>query len=272
MLNAIVSGLGSSFLSYKVVKTQLDTLREKFAADPMVSREVQYFKENIGKMGSVKEMLDDFRLNQFITSAFNLESQSFAKAFVRKVIEDGTDDRLDLANKLVDPRYRDMATTFAYDTKGLANLSDPAWVNKMVDRYITQRFENDVGQGNPTVQTALYFERKAPDIKNWYDVLGDTQMFDVVRTYANLPASFSRLDVDKQVAKLSEKMDIKDFQDPAVMKKMVDRYLALSDVQSGAGAAGSTGSLALQTLSAGGGGRLTGFAPIVTIDPTLLLK
>lgn len=272
VISALVgAGSSTNIGAYKMVKSRLGEFRELFANQPEVKREIEYFKANIGSIETPKDLVEDYRLNQFVTTAFKMEDRAFAKAFLRKAIEEGTDDKEDLANRLVDPKVKEFANAFDYPSKGMSNLKDAEWVSEITERYLTQRFENDVGSSNEPVQSALYFERKAPTVTNWYQVLGDTELFEVARTVAGLPKSVSKADIDAQVALFKEKLDLEDFKSPAKLGKMIDRYLAVSQIDSGVVGGSSAGSAALAILGGGGGIGLTGFSPIVSIDPTLLL-
>lgn len=268
MLGSLVAGFGGgSLLAYKAIQNRIDPLREAFRKQPEVQREVAYAREKLASMSTVDEMLDDPRLTTLATTAFGLEDKAFAKAFLRKVLVEGTDSSDDLANRMIDPKYKEFSKFFRASEDGnVLAFKRSTWRDELVEKYLTKRFENEAGAGNSAVSTALYFERKAGNVSSFYDILGDKELYSVVRTVAGLPASFSRVDVDRQVAKLKTKFDIEDFKSPAKVAKMIDRYLAMSDVQNNAYGGGSSSALALQTFSGGG---LTGFAPLVSFDPSL---
>ncbi len=48
--------------------------------------------------------------------------------------------------------------------------------------------EENAGQSNEGVRLALYFERKAPDIKSIFQILGDKALYKVIETALSLPA------------------------------------------------------------------------------------
>lgn len=272
MLSQLVAGFGgSSFSAFKTINSRLDTLRETYTKQPEIQRDVAYLREKIGEVESLDELMDDYRLWQTATTAFGLGENAFAKGLFKKLMSEDSDDKNSLVNRMVDSRYKELANFFEYDSKGTENFKDSAWVEKLVDKFVTRSFENSAGASSPAVQEALYFQRKAPEITNFYQILGDERLYAVVRSAANLPDSFSNAGVDRQVEVLKSKFDIEDFKSPAKVGRMVERHLAVSDAQSiqSGGMSNSINALALQTFARPS---MTGFAPILNIDPTLFIK
>lgn len=273
MLSQLVAGFGtSSFSAFRTINSRLDQLRDHFAKTPEVQREVDYVRENIGKVESLDDLMDDYRLWESVANAFGLGENAFAKGLFKKLLSEDSSDKNALVNRMVDPRYKELAQFLQIDTKGTDNFKNAKWVDTFVDKLVTRRFESAAGAANPAVQSALYFQRKAPEITSYFQILGDERLYEVVRAAANLPDSFSKVDVDRQVEVLKSKFKLEDFKNPAKLSRMIDRHLAISDaqaVQSGSGMGTSASSVALQTFA---GPPMTGFAPIVNIDPTLFLK
>jgi hypothetical protein len=272
MLSQLVAGFGgSSFSAFKTINSRLDTLRETYTKQPEIQRDVAYLREKIGDVESLDELMDDYRLWQTATTAFGLGENAFAKGLFKKLMSEDASDPNSLAKRMVDTRYKELASFFEYSTKGTNNFKSSAWVEKLVDKFVTRSFENSAGAASPAVQEALYFQRKAPEITSFYQILGDERLYSVVRSAANLPDSFSTVDIDRQVEILKSKFDIEDFKSPAMVGRMIERHLAISDAQSIQSGGGSTSinALALQTFARP---TMTGFAPILNIDPTLFLK
>ena len=93
-----------------------------------------------------------------------------------------------------------------------------------------QTLEENAGKDNEGVRLALYFERKAPTLTSFYQVLADPALAKVVRTMLSLPDSFASADVDKQVKLFESKLDIKDFSDPEALGKLLTRFTSLWEV------------------------------------------
>ncbi|WP_436425154.1 DUF1217 domain-containing protein, partial [Enterococcus faecium] len=84
------------------------------AAEAPVSRDTAYYNANIGKVKSIDDLLNDQRLYSYAMKAHGLEDMTYAKAFIRKVLEGGADDPKSLANRLADQRYVDLAQSFGF--------------------------------------------------------------------------------------------------------------------------------------------------------------
>ncbi|WP_398481200.1 DUF1217 domain-containing protein [Tardiphaga sp.] len=106
----------STYLNYNLVSRDLQKSMQKISQQADVSKDSAYYKENIGNVTSVDDLLNDFRLYSYATKAYGLEDMAYAKAFLRKVLESDLSDANSFANKLSDKRYRDFAAAFAFGT------------------------------------------------------------------------------------------------------------------------------------------------------------
>ena len=88
----------------------------KISQQADVSKDSAYYKDNIGKVTSVDDLLNDHRLYTYATKAYGLEDMAYAKAFLRKVLDSDLSDANSFANKLSDKRYREFASAFPFGT------------------------------------------------------------------------------------------------------------------------------------------------------------
>lgn len=265
MIGAVVAGYGSSLTAHRTLASSLDRYKEIFRSQPQVAREIEHFKANIGSVRTPDDLVDDPRLFRFALGAYALESQNFAHAFMKKVFREGADDAKDFARQMVDPRYAEIARAFSFQGDGPERFKAASWVNNIVERYVTNEFERAVGETNPNLRLALYFKRKAPFALSWLNVLGDKALNEVARKAVGLPPATAQIDLDKQIALFEERASLADFRNPQKLERFVDRFLARADAETPAAAP-------IVPLVAPAARPLSGFAPIVTIDPTLLLK
>lgn len=266
LIGSIVSGFsGSSLLARTTLNRDMARYKELFANEPTINNEVEYFKENISSVESLDDLVDDQRLLRVVLSAHGLEDQTYARALIKKVVEEGTDDSSDMANQMVDSRYKELAQSIAYDTRGLENLKDPTWQNSIIDKFIQNEFEVEVGAVNENLRLAMYFERKAPKVTSYYQLLGDKALYEVTLKAAGLPSEMSSMDIDKQVSILEDKFKLSDLRDPDKLSKMVETFLVRADAEQNTAASNPT--VQLMASSA----QMTGYSPIVTIDPTLFI-
>lgn len=213
--------------SYQLVAKDLTKTLDRIQKDPSVQREVKYYLDNISSKKTIKEFLADDRLFRFAMKAFGLSDMTYAKAFMKKALEEGVDTSGAFANKLADGRYRDFVAAINFERYGeTATIFDTAQKG-VVDRYLRQTLEESAGKDNEGVRLALYFQRKAKDIDNYYEVLADPALSKVVRTALSLPESFARVDIDKQVQVMEGKFDLADLKDPAKLAKFINRFTSL---------------------------------------------
>ena len=213
--------------SYQLITRNLQRSLTAVAAEPFVSREIEYYKENIGSVKSISDFLADDRLYGTAMRAFGLDDMIYAKAFMRKVLKEGTDEPRSFANTLTDPRFKEFAATFNFKRYNEATTSFDRTQSGTVDRYIRQTLEVGAGEDNQGVRLALYFERKVGSVEKVLDILGDRALLQVVQTALGLPETMSTLDLDKQVQLIERRLDIEDFSDPEKLNSFIERFTSL---------------------------------------------
>ncbi|MDZ4790681.1 MAG: DUF1217 domain-containing protein [Hyphomicrobiales bacterium] len=224
----------STLVSYANIARDLPRSLENIEAEPKVARDTEYYKANIGKADSVEKFLGDRRLFTYAMKAFGLESMTYAKAFMRKLLTEGVASDTSFANTLSDRRYREFAEAFNFEAYGVAATVFDSAGQGTVDRYVRQTLEERAGQQNEGVRLALYFQRKAPQGLTPFGILGDTALTKVVQTTLGLPASISAIDIDKQAELISKKLDLESLKQPVALDKFIVRFAALWELQNGA--------------------------------------
>lgn len=217
----------------QLVRTNMERSLKTVAADPMVERQTEYYRENIRDIKSIDEFLADDRIFNYAMTAMGLEDMIYAKAFIRKVLEEGTDERGAFANQLADTKYKNFAETFNFKRYGETTTSFARTQDAIVQKYHRQTLEVREGEQNQGVRLALYFERRAPDITNAYDVLADRALAEAVYTSLGLPQEFAMTDIDKQAAYLEERLDFSKFGDADYLANFLNRFSALYDLSNG---------------------------------------
>jgi hypothetical protein len=217
----------TTYTSYIQITTDLTRSIERVGDQPVVSRETEYYLENIGNAKSIDDFMADSRLYNYALKAHGLEEMSYAKAFIRKALTEGIDNDSSFANQLADTRYKDLVDTFNFARHGETATVFTKAQQGTVDRYLRQTLEEDVGDDNEGVRLALYFQRKAPEITEPYQILADTALSTVVRTALGLPSEFALTDIDRQAAFFTEHLDFADFQDSSKLDKFLQRFTSL---------------------------------------------
>ena len=83
-----------------------------------MDRETKYYLENITKVKSIDEFVNNDRLFRYAMKAHGLEDMTYAKAFVIKALKEGVSDPDSFANKLTDKRYAEFVTSYNFEKYG----------------------------------------------------------------------------------------------------------------------------------------------------------
>jgi hypothetical protein len=256
----------SGLAGWNFLQATLPQQEEVFGKSPEIAREIDYFKETIGDIKTLDDFMGDRRVLKVALEAFGLGEEINKGAFVRKVLEDGVDDRSDFAVRLANSDYIALAENFNF-TNGDLSLSQTS-IDEIADRFERQSFEVEVGTVNNSMRLALNFERKIGDYVGqgsseaggWFGIMGSLPMREVVEKAFNLPSSFSSLDIDKQQEIFSDKMNakygdksIESFGDPEILDDLISNYLLREELENGTSAVTSS-STALSILGGGSSG------------------
>jgi hypothetical protein len=218
--------MASLITSYNRLASNLATTMKRVSEQPLIKREAEYYRENISNIKSVDDFMGNTRIYNFALKAFGMEDMQYAKAFIRKVLNEGVDDSEAFSLQLSDQRYRDFATAFNFKRYGSATTAFDRVQKGAVDMYLRNSLEAQSGEESEALRLALYFQRKASTVTGAYGILADKAIYQVVRTALGLPDALSSADIDRQANILSEKIDVEKLQDPAYVKKTITRFLA----------------------------------------------
>ena len=228
----------STIAGYQNISKDMNRSLSLTAKKPDVSRETAYYLAKIGKVTSIDDFLKDYRLFSYAMKAHGLSDMIYAKAFMRKVLTEGTSSTKSFANKLSDPRYRDFANAFNFAVLGSNATHTSAAQTGTATQYVQQVMEEDAGNQNEGVRLALYFTRKASSIKNPFQILADKALTQVVQTALGLSPATSSADIDKQASMLSKLVTFSDFQDPTKVSRFAQRFAAMWDASQAASDSG----------------------------------
>lgn len=195
-----------------------------------VQAETAYYRANVSNLHSIEDLMNNKRLLSYALYAYGLDAAKETPQTIRQMLEGGVSDPGSPANKLTDKRWAGFVAAFNFAQFGdQATTTTPAQ-RPSVDRYVRQTLEENAGRDNEGVRLALYFERKAPKITSFYQVLADPALGKVVRTLLSLPESFATADVDKQVKFFESKLKVSDFSNPEALGKLMKRFTSLWEV------------------------------------------
>jgi hypothetical protein len=258
----MIDGLGNipAFALYQRL-SKSDTSKQvaQFAQTPAVKKEIDYFRQKAAEVKTPDELLNDPRLLKFALSAYSLEGEMQFPARIKKVMVGDPKDPKALANRLADPRFREINKDFALGQLGTANLKLTKFVDGIVSKYLTNEYEKKLGEQNPALREAAYFKRKIGEAKDIYGILGDKVLRSVVMETLRIPPEVANQSVEKQAELAMKGFKMDKAKDPAYIDQFVKRFLVMRDraaVEQGGGMSVDqlNGNAALAMLS--GAGRL----------------
>jgi hypothetical protein len=217
--------------SYRLLASDLTRSLERTASTPTVERDSARYLDRIGDIKSIDDFLADDRVYSYAMKSFGLGDMIYAKAFMRKALEGGVDDKESFANSLSDKRYRDFVETFNFARYGETATVFTRTRQGTVDRYVRQTLEEAAGDQNQGVRLALYFQRKAATISDTYAILADPALLKVVQTALNIPAETATMSVDRQAALIESKLKLADLKDPEKLEAFLTRFTSLWEIQ-----------------------------------------
>lgn len=195
-----------------------------------IAAETAYYRANVVKLDSIDDLMADKRLLNYALTSYGLDPAKETPARIRQMLEGGITDPNSPANKSGSKAYVGFVTAFNFAQYGDKATTRSLAQQPATDKYVRQTLEEDAGKTNEGVRLALYFQRKAPTLTNWYEVLADKALSQVVRTAFGMPDIFAKADIDKQVKLFESKFDIKDFASPEKLAKFITRYTSMYEL------------------------------------------
>lgn len=234
-----------------------------FNKTPEVARDEAYFRANIKSVKTADDLVADRRLLKVALEAFGLDADINAKAFIRKVLSDGTLKEDALSSRLADKSYEKLSAAFGFGNFAVASTQLSDFPDKILSQYRARQFEIAVGAQNNDFRLSLSAERElatlaakkgSSDDTKWFTVMGSAPLRAVFEKALGLPASLGGLDLDQQLETFRSRAErvfgtgtISQFTEPAKVDTLVRRYLVRAEADSLSSQIGS-GAVALQML------------------------
>ncbi|RKF13051.1 DUF1217 domain-containing protein [Roseovarius spongiae] len=235
-----------------------------FDSGARITRDTAYFEAKIGEIETAEQLVSDRRLLRVALGAFGLQDDLDSKAFVRKILEGGTQAEGALATRLTDTRYREFADAFGFGNLVGARTGFEGFGQQITARFRARQFEVAVGEQDQSMRLAMTAERALPDIAagsasdetKWLRVMGNPPLREVFERALGLPDGFGQIDLDRQVEELQDRaarqlgIDSLDrMADADMRQRLIERYLLREQVSGFAAQTG--GSVALALLESG---------------------
>jgi hypothetical protein len=213
--------------SYRLIAQNLSRSLTTLSKDPQIARESKYYLETIGEIKTVDDFIKNDRVYRYAMKAFGLDDMAYAKAFIKKVLNEGVSAPKAFANTLTDQRFKELAKTFDFAANGEEATASADARQGTVDRFVRTSLEQRSGEQNEGVRLALYFARKAPTVTSTMEILADKALLKVVQTALNIPAETALMDIDKQAEMYGKRINVADFSDPKKLETFISRFTAM---------------------------------------------
>ena len=222
--------------AYYTQMTMFDSSEETAA---LAEEEVLYYRERLGEIETVDEIVADARLVEFIAISEGMTYEDMADGVLGLLLRSDLDDPTSYANSFEDVRYQKIAGSFSFDEMGRIEQSSLLGVQSergLVETehlYVTQSIEEEAGETEVGARLALYFARMAPTITSVYELLADEALGQFIRTTLSLAEETASADIDKQAQLIESRLEIQDLQDSEKVDEMINRFLVLYDLENG---------------------------------------
>lgn len=216
-----------------------------FNKSPEIIRDTEYFKANISKVKTADDLVSDRRLLRVALGAFGLDSDINNKAFIKKILSDGSISTTALANRMTDKRYLEMAKAFGFDL-GTPSTQISTFGAQIVQAFKDRQFEAAVGEQDDKLRLAMNAQREVAAVAKktvsedakWFSIMGNPPMRAVLQKALNLPDSVASIDVDQQLGIFKARAQsifgdsgVAQFADTAKMDQLVKRYLVRAQAE-----------------------------------------
>jgi hypothetical protein len=255
---------------WRFLERTAEAQRAAFDRGPQLARDVAYFQEKIGTVTSPEALVQDRRLLKVALGAFGLDGEIDKRAFVRKVLEGGTDDPRSFANRMTDPAWKKLAQAFGFGNAGGPRVARSGFAAEITDAYRIRQFEVAVGGVDDSMRLALNFRREIAELaraaqpgdggRGWLAVVGSRPLRAVFEGAFGLPRQFVNVDLDRQVEIFRDRArgvvgdgSLAAFRDPAAVDRIVTRFLARAQLEAGLASTVTSPALTLLQGAAGGG-------------------
>ncbi|MBU2992392.1 DUF1217 domain-containing protein [Octadecabacter sp. 1_MG-2023] len=198
----------SGYAGWLFLERTADSQRAVFNESATVVRATDNFREKIGEITTAEDLVNDRELLGVALGAFGLDDDIDNTFFIKKILEEGTEDSDSLANKLSDSRYAAFSEAFGFGTLGdLPKTSLSYFADDIIDRYEAKQFEAAVGEQDNDMRLAMNAETAIADVieasstndGQWFGMMGNAALRSVFDTAFGFSDSFAALDLDQQL-------------------------------------------------------------------------
>lgn len=197
----------TGYTGWRFLDRTLESQQAAFAQSQPVMRATDYFRENIAKVFTAEDLVSDRRLLSVALGAFGLDEDINNKAFIRRILEDGTTSDDALSNRLADKRYQEFSRAFGFGDSPVPRTVLSSFSDRIIAKYENRQFERAVGEKDNDLRLALNVKQGLTDILNatesvnaqWFSIIGNVPLRNVFQTAMGLPTGLASIDLDQQL-------------------------------------------------------------------------
>ena len=231
------------YAGWQFLQRTLEAQKSRLSQDPALERATAGFEARFSTMTRAEDLVGDRQVLQVALGAYGLDEDLPNRAFIRKVLEEGTAEQGALANRLADSRYRALSEDLGFGPFGLPGYLRTGFVDDLLTTYRDRQFEQSVGAQNEDMRLALNMARELPLLGSkdqsadgaWFSVMGQPPLRAVFERAFGLPTGFGTLDLDQQLRVFREKADallgvseVSELSDAKVQDQLLRRFFANS--------------------------------------------
>ncbi|WJH39167.1 DUF1217 domain-containing protein [Aliirhizobium terrae] len=212
------------------------------AAKAKAEEDSKYYTDAMQRIDTRDQFLADRQLIDIVLVSKGIDPETITDDFIEQIFASDLDDPESYVNTLDDKRFAQIVGSFNFDADGEIDRSkgggaqNGGQMSATQSMYLSQLLETEQGNDNAGVRLALYFQRMADTITDPYVILGDDALAEFFRVTYSLPTEFSNMDVDKQAAVVEKNLNLADLSDPVKLKKLVERFTFMYDIENNSGA------------------------------------
>ena len=178
----------STYLSYTLDSKNMTSTLARVASQATTKRQVDYYNAHIGNVKTLDDLMGDYQLYSYAMKAHGLEDFTYAKGFMKKVFSSDLSDAASFANRLNDPRYKQIAAAFNFGASGTSTAQTAATETAMFGAAATKTSDASIGlyqQSFATEEAAAktettYYDANIGSVKTVDDLLKNTRLRDYV--------------------------------------------------------------------------------------------
>ncbi len=258
------------YVGWQFLQRTLTNQTDAFVESAPIARATDAFRDRIASIQTAEQLVADRELLAVALGAFGLDDDINNKAFLERILGDGTTADDALANRLSDKRYRALSDAFGFAAP-VPRTQLSFFADEIIARYEDKQFQRAVGEQNNDLRLAMNVRGELADIAaggasddaKWFAVMGSPPLRQVFETALGLPSSFGRIDIDQQREGFQERAQaifgtdrVTDFTDPELEEQLIRLFTIRSEAASQS--ATTSGSVALALLQSS----TVGFAPL----------